>query len=339
MSEVGPSMEGQVSNGNGQQHDDDGANCKLFIGGISWETEDVAFHEAFKVFGDITDCIIMRNPAGKSRGFGFVTFANSTAVNACLAEAIVLDGRTLDTKLAVPKGDHDSTTRRKEVQTHRKTCKIFIGGIAPDTTKEDLDNHFGTYGTITDSIVMTDRVTSRSRGFGFVTFEKEESVDKLCEDTHEISGKQVDVKKAIPKDDQDHPGRRGGDRGFDQRGRGYDDRRGGDRRGYDDRGGRGYDRGGDRGYDRGYDRGGGGGYDRGGGGGYDRGYDRQRGYDRRDDRGYGGHGGSGYGGERGGYGGGGGGGGGYGGDRGAKGGFNQDRGEDGRSDGGGSWRR
>ena len=35
--------------------------------------------------------------------------------------------------------------------------QVFVGGLAPETTKESLDSHFEKYGTITDSIVMTDR--------------------------------------------------------------------------------------------------------------------------------------------------------------------------------------
>ena len=51
--------------------------------------------------------------------------------------------------------------------------KIFVGGLAPSITDADFRSYFEEYGKITDAIVMIDRDTQRSRGFGFVTFEEE----------------------------------------------------------------------------------------------------------------------------------------------------------------------
>ena len=50
--------------------------------------------------------------------------------------------------------------------------KLFVGGLSWDTTTEDLTNAFAKFGTIIDATVILDRTTGRSRGFGFVTFEK-----------------------------------------------------------------------------------------------------------------------------------------------------------------------
>lgn len=49
--------------------------------------------------------------------------------------------------------------------------KIFVGGIAPSVDDAGFRQYFESYGTITDAIVMMDRDSGRSRGFGFVTFE------------------------------------------------------------------------------------------------------------------------------------------------------------------------
>jgi hypothetical protein len=50
--------------------------------------------------------------------------------------------------------------------------KLFVGGLSWDTTTEDLTNAFAKFGAIVDATVILDRATGRSRGFGFVTFEK-----------------------------------------------------------------------------------------------------------------------------------------------------------------------
>ncbi|PKI79159.1 heterogeneous nuclear ribonucleoprotein 1-like isoform X2 [Punica granatum] len=59
--------------------------------------------------------------------------------------------------------------------------------------------HFGQYGEITDSVIMKDRKTGQPRGFGFVTYADPSVVDKVIEDTHVINGKQVEIKRTIPK--------------------------------------------------------------------------------------------------------------------------------------------
>jgi len=49
--------------------------------------------------------------------------------------------------------------------------KVFVGGLNPTTTTEDLRNYFSEFGTVTDSCVITDSSSKASRGFGFVEFE------------------------------------------------------------------------------------------------------------------------------------------------------------------------
>ncbi|KAI4348198.1 hypothetical protein L6164_008952 [Bauhinia variegata] len=77
--------------------------------------------------------------------------------------------------------------------------KIFIGGLARETTIDQFIKHFGDYGEITDSVIMKDRKTGQPRGFGFITYADPSVVDKVIEDTHIINGKQVEIKRTIPR--------------------------------------------------------------------------------------------------------------------------------------------
>ncbi|XP_057447405.1 heterogeneous nuclear ribonucleoprotein 1 [Lotus japonicus] len=77
--------------------------------------------------------------------------------------------------------------------------KIFIGGLARETTIAQFIKHFGKYGEITDSVIMKDRKTAQPRGFGFITYADPSVVDKVIEDTHIINGKQVEIKRTIPR--------------------------------------------------------------------------------------------------------------------------------------------
>ncbi|WVY93339.1 hypothetical protein V8G54_032427, partial [Vigna mungo] len=69
--------------------------------------------------------------------------------------------------------------------------KIFIGGLAKETTLETFVNYFEKYGEITDSVIMKDRQTGRPRGFGFITYADPSVVDQVIQENHIISGKQV----------------------------------------------------------------------------------------------------------------------------------------------------
>ncbi|CEM32238.1 unnamed protein product [Vitrella brassicaformis CCMP3155] len=78
--------------------------------------------------------------------------------------------------------------------------KLFIGGLSQETTKETLHEYFSRFGPLADAIVMYDSSTGRSRGFGFVTYADEPSMERcLRERKHQLDSKEVDVKRAAPR--------------------------------------------------------------------------------------------------------------------------------------------
>ncbi|CAJ0958759.1 unnamed protein product, partial [Mesorhabditis belari] len=80
--------------------------------------------------------------------------------------------------------------------------KVFIGGLAGSTDEESLRNFYGQWGEIVDCVVMRDPQTKRSRGFGFVSYATMAEVDvAMGNRPHDIDGKRVDPKRAIPRED------------------------------------------------------------------------------------------------------------------------------------------
>ncbi|KMZ65864.1 hypothetical protein ZOSMA_3083G00010, partial [Zostera marina] len=88
----------------------------------------------------------------------------------------------------------------REEKYLEKTKKIFVGGLASNVTESDFKTYFDQFGNITDVVVMFDHNTQRPRGFGFITYDSEEVVDKVPLATfHELNNKMVEVKRAVPK--------------------------------------------------------------------------------------------------------------------------------------------
>lgn len=79
--------------------------------------------------------------------------------------------------------------------------KLFLGGLSWDTSKQDVQDYFGKYGTVKFASVKMDMETGRSRGFGFVVFEEKTAVDQVLEEKiHKIKGRDIEPNQAKAKE-------------------------------------------------------------------------------------------------------------------------------------------
>ncbi|MFA6338782.1 MAG: RNA-binding protein [Candidatus Paceibacterota bacterium] len=105
--------------------------------------------------------------------------------------------------------------------------KLYVGGLAWATTNDSLKQAFAQYGEVEDVQVITDKMTGKSRGFGFVTMVDDGAAEQAIQTLNgaELDGRNITVNEARPKSDRPMAPRGGSRGGF---GGGYD--RGGDRR-------------------------------------------------------------------------------------------------------------
>jgi RNA recognition motif-containing protein len=105
--------------------------------------------------------------------------------------------------------------------------RLYVGNLSYSVASEDLRRLFETYGAVTSAEVLIDRETGRSRGFGFVEMETEESAQAAIEalDGNDHEGRRLNVNESRPRTEGGGPrsgGGYGSGRGVPDRGpRGY----------------------------------------------------------------------------------------------------------------------
>ncbi|XP_017483861.1 PREDICTED: RNA-binding protein squid isoform X3 [Rhagoletis zephyria] len=201
----GTGTNGTNGNAEGQSNarDDD---RKLFVGGLSWETSEKELREHFGKYGEIESINVKTDPqTGRSRGFAFIVFTSTEAIDKVHAAGEhVINNKKVDPKKA--KARHG---------------KIFVGGLTNEISDDEIKTYFSQFGNIVDVELPFDKQKSQRKGFCFITFDSEQVVNELLKTPKQkISGKEVDVKRATPKPENQMMAMRGGGRGGMRGGRG-----------------------------------------------------------------------------------------------------------------------
>lgn len=196
-------------------------NTTLFVGRLSWDTKEPQLRAAFEEFGEVTNArVITDRDTGRSRGFAFVTFANSESAERAVDEmnGVMLDGREIVVREAEDKGPRGGAgggnrdraggrgaPRRDGGRGPRRDARsqggsysggntLFVGSLSWDTKEPQLRSAFEEFGDINEARVITDRDTGRSRGFAFVTFENADSAERAV---REMNGAMLDGREIV----------------------------------------------------------------------------------------------------------------------------------------------
>eukprot|EP00808_Paulinella_micropora_P018744 g60671.t1 len=114
----------------------------------------------------------------------------SSAARAVQAsEWLEIDARRIDCKFALP-----------TVAGGQHVRKLFVGGLPREANENTLKKHFGQNGKVVNAVVMVNRSTGRSHGFGFVTMASVDSVLTILSTPQLITGRMIDVCKAVSRE-------------------------------------------------------------------------------------------------------------------------------------------
>ncbi len=96
------------------------------------------------------------------------------------------------------------------------SMKLYVGNLSFNTTNQDLNELFGTIGTVESANVIEDRETGRSRGFGFVEMSSKEDGENAIAQLNgkEVDGRELKVNEAKPQENRGGGGGRGGRGGY-----------------------------------------------------------------------------------------------------------------------------
>ncbi|KAL0591201.1 Heterogeneous nuclear ribonucleoprotein A1-like 2 [Plecturocebus cupreus] len=124
-----------------------------------------------------------------TRGVGFVKYVTVEEVDTAMnSEPHEVDGRAVKPKTTVSREDS------QRLSAHLTVKKIFVSGIKEDTEEHHLRYYFEVIE------IMTERGSGTKRGFAFVTFDNQDSVDKIVtQKYHAVNGHNYDVRKALSK--------------------------------------------------------------------------------------------------------------------------------------------
>ncbi|TKR81114.1 hypothetical protein L596_015048 [Steinernema carpocapsae] len=184
----------------------------VFVKNFGEELTKEKLEEMFGKYGSVTSCAVMNDGEGKSKGFGFVAFENPEDAEKAVNEMNEYEVGT-ERKLVVCRAQKKSERlaelkRRYEMQKVERMQRyqgvnLYVKNLDDSVDDDSLRQHFEAYGTITSAKVMCDE-NARSKGFGFVCFEKPDDATKAVTEMNNrmLGNKPLYVALAQRKEDR-----------------------------------------------------------------------------------------------------------------------------------------
>lgn len=146
----------------------------IFIKNLDKRIDTKSMYDTFSLFGSILSCKIANDDEGSSRGYGFIHFETEESAQLAIEKVngMLLDGK----KVFVGKFQPRAARMREMGEGGRRFTNVYVKNFGDELDQDKLQELFEKYGSITSITVMTDS-EGKSKGFGFVAFEKAEEAE------------------------------------------------------------------------------------------------------------------------------------------------------------------
>lgn len=139
----------------------------LYVGGLHKSVSEDMLKDLFSVAGPIQSVKILNDKNRPGFHYAFIDFENTQSADMALH---TLNGRIINNSEIKINWAFQSSTINTAAHPDEPTYNIFVGDLSPEVDDETLANAFSQFPTLKQAHVMWDMQTSRSRGYGFVTF-------------------------------------------------------------------------------------------------------------------------------------------------------------------------
>lgn len=210
------SNEDEATESGSKEEEDNETLRTIFIKDIDYDLKEDDLSEQMKILGEVIRVTIpLTHDQRRNKGFAYVEFKRiEDAKKALKLNETELLGRKVSVFQARPKGN-------------RQIFTIFVKNLSYDTTKEDLENHFGKFGKVYNiSLPIDTENPERNKGFCFVEYNEEISIQKVLKAKHNIQGRTLYVNEGNKNEKRNN--QRNSDRLYGRRSN-YDNERSYDR--------------------------------------------------------------------------------------------------------------
>ena len=172
------------------------AFTNVYVKNLPSTFTEAKLQELFGAHGTITNALLKmkEDPAtGSQLGFGFVSYESHEQAQKAIdvIHGIEIDGLKVFASRAQKKSEREKELKEKfekfreeKAKKYATGCNLYVKNLSEEVTEDMLRAEFSKFGAITSAKIMTDAVTQRSRGFGFICFTSAEEATKAVTETN-----------------------------------------------------------------------------------------------------------------------------------------------------------